>query len=273
MDDKQSIASPTKSFSFGPQKEGNEHEGDGESQVSAGVGSNGSLDRIKEDFNRTPLTRATGYIGKNSEVTWMQRLKERAKFGSPSQGAKENETNGLSSAGSKSRTPDGNKSSKAASEGEEIAIHEATYHCDDLTLLPPAQVDAYELPPKQAADMLFQNYLETVHPTFPFIGKTTFASQYQTLYENDNVGPGDNWLAILNLIFAIGAKYSHLIQAEWRGDERDHLVYFTRARVLAMNGESLFSHPDLQQVQVAALMSFYLLATNQINRQVPCLKP
>lgn len=250
-------------------------DGDGESLVSAGVGSNGSLDHIKEDFNRSPLTRATGYIGKNSEVIWMQRLKEQARSHSPNQGPKDHETDGIdrvSQAGSKSREPDGNKSSKPAPEGEEVAIHEATYHCDDLTLLPPAQVDAYELPPKQAADMLFQNYLETVHPTFPFIGKTTFASQYQTLYENNNVGPGDNWLAILNLIFAIGAKYSHLIQAEWRGDERDHLIYFTRARVLAMNGDSLFSHPDLQQVQVAALTSFYLLATNQINRQVSRLK-
>ncbi|KAA6409416.1 MAG: hypothetical protein FRX48_06969 [Lasallia pustulata] len=244
-EEKRSIASPTKSFFFGPPKEENEQEGDGESQVSAGIGSNGSLDRIKEDFNRTPLTRATGYIGKNSEVTWMQRLKEQAKGDPPNQGPKD---------------PDTEEPAPA------VAIHEATYHCDDLMLLSSDEVDAYELPPKRAADMLFQNYLETVHATFPFIGKTTFASQYQTLYENNNIRPGANWLAILNLIFAIGAKYSHLIQTEWRGDERDHLIYFTRARVLAMNGESLFSHPDLQQVQVAALMSFYLMATNQINR-------
>ena len=257
-----------KSFFFGPQKDENEHEGDGESQVSAGIGSNGSLDRIKEDFNRTPMTRATGYIGKNSEITWMQRLKEQAKSGSPNPEPRGHETDGVSQAGSTPRAPDGNKYTSPSIEGEAVAIHEATYHCDDLTLLSPDRVDAYELPPKQAADMLFQNYLETVQTTLPFIGKTTFASQYQTLYVNDNVRPGDNWLAILNLVFAIGAKYSHLIQAEWRGDERDHLVYFTRARVLAMNGDSLFSHADLQQVQVAALMSFYLLATNQINRQV-----
>lgn len=202
----------------------------------------------------------------------MQRLKEQARSGSPNQGPTHHETDGIdgidgvSQAGSKPRELDGNKASKPAPKGEEVPIHEGTYHCDDFTLLPLAQVDAYELPPKQAADMLFESYLETVHPTFPFIGKMTFTSQYQTLYENNRVGPGDNWLAILNLIFAIGAKYSHLIQAEWRGDERDHLIYFTRARVLAIDGDSLFSHPDLQQVQVAALASFYLLATNQINR-------
>ena len=271
-DDKRSMhTSPMKSFSFGPPKESGEQ--DGASDVSAGIGSNGSLDRIKEDFDSTPLTRATGYIGKNSEVTWMQRLKEQAKVGPPDRGWGSLEPDGTSQGGSMSRAQDRNKNSPPAPEGKEVPIHEATYHCDDLMLLSPDQVEPYELPPKQAADMLFHNYLETVHSTLPIIAKATFASQYQTLYQNDHVRPGDSWLAVLNLIFAIGAKYSHLIQAEWRGDERDHLVYFTRARILGMNGDSIFRHPDLQQVQVAALMAFYLLATDQINRYVSYLIP
>jgi hypothetical protein len=33
----------------------------------------------------------------------------------------------------------------------------------------------------------------------------------------------------MNLLFAIGAKCSHLIGAQCRGDERDHLVYMARA--------------------------------------------
>jgi hypothetical protein len=33
-----------------------------------------------------------------------------------------------------------------------------------------------------------------------------------------------------------------------------------------MNGEILFSHPDLQQVQVEGLIAFYLAASDQINR-------
>lgn len=33
-----------------------------------------------------------------------------------------------------------------------------------------------------------------------------------------------------------------------------------------MNGDVLFSHPDLQQVQVEGLIAFYLLASDQINR-------
>lgn len=61
----------------------------------------------------------------------------------------------------------------------------------------------------------------------------------------------DKWRAHMNLLFAIGAKYYHLIGAEWRGDERDHLVYMTRAMhllglkdiVMAISG------PDLELVQ------------------------
>jgi hypothetical protein len=78
--------------------------------------------------------------------------------------------------------------------------------------------------------------------------------------------PGRKWLAIVNLIFAISARYSHVVRAEWRGDDRDHLIYFSRARLLSLDGETLFQHADLQQIQVTALMALYLLCTNQINR-------
>ena len=146
-------------------------------------------------------------------------------------------------------------------------INEASYHCDDLTLTPPGIIDPFEVPSQAAANMLFQSYLETVHPAFPIIGKNTFVNQYRAFQlTQDRTKINHNWLAILNLIFAIAAKYSHLIQAEWRGDEMDHLVYFTRARILGFNADAILSHAELQRVQVAGLMSFYLLATNQINR-------
>lgn len=38
------------------------------------IGSLEAIDRVEEDLNRNENARATGYMGKNSEVTWMQRL-------------------------------------------------------------------------------------------------------------------------------------------------------------------------------------------------------
>lgn len=265
------VASAVSTYAY-PAEAGGEP--DGETQVSAGVGSTGSLDRINEDFNRNATTRATGFIGKNSEISWLQSLKKQTEY-VPSgcdgdEGHAQRSAVDLSSTTSYAEhaaTWTGGSSSQAVPNGDSVALSESTYHCDDLTVLIPGQVELYELPPKQTADALFQNYLDTVHPSFPIIGKITFAAQYRTFFESDKT-PGNNWLAILNLIFAIGAKYSHLVQAEWRGDERDHLLYFTRARMLAMNSDTILGHPDLQQVQVAGLMAFYLLSINQINRYV-----
>lgn len=248
-------------------------EPEGETQVSAGVGSTGSLDRIDEDFNRTENTRATGYLGKNSEISWLRSLKnqtEDIKFEDGADKQYRHQTpNGQSGTpfGERSTTWDSVGKEESTGNKDGVTLSESTYHCDDITVLLPVQVEVYELPPKQTAEALFQIYLDTVHPSFPIIGKTTFSEQFRALFDR-NKTPGNKWLAILNLIFAIGARHSHLIQAEWRGDERDHLLYFTRARLLAMNSDSILSHPDLQQVQVTGLMAFYLLAINQINRSV-----
>jgi hypothetical protein len=246
-------------------------EPEGETLVSAGVGSTGSLDRIDEDFNLNEDTRATGYLGKNSEISWLRSLKSEA--GNIRLGGDANEQYGHQNPGEQSTTAFGVPTATWTGAGEEepiandhgVTLSDSTYHCDDVTVLVPGQVDLYELPPKQTAEALFRTYLDTVHPAFAIIGKTTFSAQFRNFFESDKK-PGNNWLAILNMIFAIGAKYSHLIQADWRGDERDHLLYFTRARLLAMNSDTILSHPDLQQVQVVGLMAFYLLAINQINR-------
>ena len=240
----------------------------GESYVNARVGSTASLDRINEDYNRSAASRATGFMGKSAEVTWMQRLKKRQERLGSESGENEDQPTG-----------DGGTTSQHFANGlqhlnsgfykkggSSPRVSESTYHCDDLTVLIPDQVDPFEIPPRHTATALFQNYLDTVHPAFPIIGKVTFTNQFNTFLDNDKVNTGHNWLAILNLIFAITAKYSHLVQAEWRGDERDHLIYFTRARILGFNGETILSHAELQRVQITGLMAFYLMASNQINR-------
>ena len=105
-----------------------------------------------------------------------------------------------------------------------------------------------------------------VHPGFPIIGSVNLTAQFSKFVTGQVQRPLEKWLAIINVIFAIGARYSRLIQAEWKGDERDHLIYFTRARLLSINTETLFEHPDLQSVQTLGLMSFYFLSTGQMNR-------
>ena len=59
-----------------------------ESEVSGARGSTGALDVVEEDFTANERARATGYIGKNSEISWIQRLQcaRRAQSSSSSDG-------------------------------------------------------------------------------------------------------------------------------------------------------------------------------------------
>jgi hypothetical protein len=211
-----------------------------------------------EDFAANEKTRSTGFMGKNSEITWMQRLDRENKFGSSS---------------SADLAPDAvqgfhsdeyNKLMASSAEIEAITVSQASYHLDDFPMPSLDAVDAYELPTSDTANRLFETYMSRVHPTFPILGKSTFTTQFRRFMAGEM--PGAKWLAIINLIFAISARYSHVVRADWRGDDRDHLVYFSRARLLSLNGDTIFQHADLQQIQVTAMMALYLLCTNQVNR-------
>ncbi|RAO64809.1 uncharacterized protein BHQ10_000821 [Talaromyces amestolkiae] len=211
------------------------------------IGSLEAIDRVEEDLNRGENVRATGFIGKNSEISWMQRVQresvQRAR-GEPGMYEGEPQTR----------------------QYEDFAINSVSYHLDDLDINVSGPIDKYKMPSREQADRLFEDYLTTVHPFYPIISRPLFSSQFKYFFEN-SARPGDRWLAILNMIFAIAAKHSHLVQASWKSnDTQDHLIYFTRARYLSMTDDDLFSHPDLQQVQVEGLMAFYLLSTDQINR-------
>ena len=217
------------------------------------MGSTESLDRINEDFDSTPATRATGFHGKNSDITWLQRLNTT--------------TSPTDSDDEYAQYSDNNEQTSLASHSQHLGrnpISQSSYHCDDMDITIPEEVERYAVPPPVTVDKLINVYMDTVHPSFPIISKTAFSEQYHQFARGEDVRP--NWLAILNLIFAIGAKHSHLVQAEWRGDVNDHLVYFTRARLLGFDGDNILGHADLQRVQITALMTFYLMAINQINR-------
>ncbi|KAJ5155438.1 hypothetical protein N7492_008241 [Penicillium capsulatum] len=236
----------SQSHSATPQDDNPENQEADEPSTPSSIGSLEAIDRVEEDLNRTENSRATGYMGKNSEITWMQRLQREA----------EHRSQGL---------PGSLEPGQSKRQDDDLTLHAVNYHLDDLDISVPGPVETYAMPSRQLADRLFDDYLKTVQPFFPIINRPLFTAQYRTFYEK-HAQPGDKWLAILNLIFAISAKHAHLVNAPWKGDHGDHLLYLTRARILSMNGDVLFSHPDLQQVQVEGLIAFYLLASDQINR-------
>ncbi|RLL97100.1 hypothetical protein CFD26_103501 [Aspergillus turcosus] len=222
------------------------------------VGPNEVIDHTKEDFNRDETARATGYMGRSSVIAWLQILSKEVNQECESWPPNSSDTcddNGVPSPSLTPR-PDGQSDPLVAS---------SNFYLDDLDLPAIEPLDASDVPSRDTATKLLNAYLHSVHPSFPIIGISTFVSQFQVFFNQPPVKPGKKWLAILNLIFAIGAKYAHITNAEWKGGEDDDLIYFSKARSLSLEDE-LLHHPDLQQLQVEGLASLYLLASGHINR-------
>lgn len=244
---------------------------DGESLVTAEIGSTGSLDHIRQEPNRSGSTYSTGYMGKNSEFAWIQRVAQQlAREASveptrrliPPGSGSHSETSGASINGC-------NGDSAPLLNDDDYRFETPTYHLDDVSVsIAGGQIDPFFLPPKETADELLNAFFTTVYPTFPIVLKKLFMEQYDAFFRYFSPpARSRRWLAMLNLMFAIGSMYGRLTNADWKEEsEIEHLKYFTRARVLNLDEASILEVPDLQQVQVVGLAAIYLVASNQTNR-------
>jgi hypothetical protein len=141
-----------------------------------------------------------------------------------------------------------------------------SYFLDDQKLPPSNSVDAYKLPPKNLADWILHSYFKSVHPLFPIVRTDLFLEQYKSIWGvNGSSRPGQKWLAIFNMILAIGCRRLQFLQ-EKVPTGASHEVFFSRARSLSVNENMTFEHADLQQVQVEALVTLYFMVSMQINR-------
>ena len=115
---------------------------------SSSIGSLEAVDRVEEDFNRAENSRATGFMGKSSEVTWMQCLRKEAEYlfqGLP-----------WSLEPGQSNQQDG-----------DVALYSVNYHLDDIEVSVPGPVETYGTPPRENADQLFQIYLQLCTSSSP----------------------------------------------------------------------------------------------------------
>ncbi|EKG09496.1 hypothetical protein MPH_13456 [Macrophomina phaseolina MS6] len=244
-----------------------------EADVSADVGSEESVDLTAEDFNRNAESKATGFIGKHSETAWAQRLAHiQAEGAERAEGVEGHRGHIAHGEASMSEEAGANriaakKSRHASGNSWDDAILDYAYHLDDPNTLMLGHVERDELSPAELPNMLVRCYMDNVHDFFPILIKPEFSDQFgRFIYSGTPKKAPAIWRAILNLVFAIGAGYSHLIGAPWRGDDRDHLVYHTRALQLSPIDETTVALSDLQRVQVIGLVSFYYLTIGHVSR-------
>ncbi|KAG9186065.1 hypothetical protein G6011_02621 [Alternaria panax] len=247
------------------------HGDHGEAFVTASVGSNEDLDFLDENIMRSQQARETGYMGQNSEVQWLRSVQRQAERGNSDPYGQRYGPPGSSQVATNERSEALHERRPNGRPGSMQHITDATFYLDGDDIEIEIAVDPYEMPSPDVAQKLFDCYMETVHGTFPLM-PATFEDQFRRYIQSARYGRPydvpDRWRATMNLLFAIGAKYSHLIGAEWRGDERDHLVYMTRAvQLLGLRDTlSFLSAPSLDKVQATGTLAFYFLVIGHVSR-------
>lgn len=219
--------------------------GDGNDSDGSGAGSMGPTDLIdNDDFLQQRSALAPAFVGQSSETKWVEKLNKELL---PKQGAKMSQP-------------------QIKSEGPSQKSH--PYAEDMDTAVVGYQIDPFSLPFKSTADCLVNAYFSTIHTSFPVLHKVDFMNQYDQLYSTMDPEGFEHrkFIAKLQLVFAIAAVHAHLIQAHWAGDARDHMLYFSQARVLAVDTGIFNDECYLSQVQIFGLGGMYLLVTNQLNR-------
>jgi hypothetical protein len=213
------------------------------------------LDLLGEDLQRDERARATGFVGKTSEVQWLRSVMLQLERRPSDSGLPFGERPGSSTSGIVSIDQ----------------VSSFSFYMDSEPVDLDFYGDVYELPSPDMAERLLSCYEVTVHGSFPILPKRAldgFRQYFEAVGNRPTSRLNPKWQAILNLVFALGAKYSHLVQAPWQAGERDHLIYHAKARLLGMTEMHLTSHPDVPQIQVAGLLAFYYLSIGQVSRYV-----
>ncbi|KAL4984856.1 fungal-specific transcription factor domain-containing protein [Aspergillus falconensis] len=208
------------------------------SLIPARISGKGST--LTEDPNRDEASRATGYIGSASEIAWLQEL-----------GGK---VNRLTMQVDQHCSPNIDDSAAAMN-----------YHLDHIQISQTVPADPRSLPPKPWATTLLRIFFDSVHPSFPVVNKSLFIIQFEQAFTSSAAQAPRKWLAVLNLVLALGSRYYQELEPD-SGRDVDDRVFLSRALALATTPGLCTSYAGLHQVQIELLLAIYYLATGQVNQ-------
>ncbi|CAN9241289.1 unnamed protein product [Alternaria alternata] len=231
----------------------------GATDISGSLNSDDGSQLLDEDLLRNSESRATGFVGQNSEIQWLRDLKtqigSRASEGWERPYGSLYKLQGSNKEAVVQREDALHTQQQSPKVGNISRVSDSTFYLDSDDLDVDIMVDPYELPSPETAEKLFDCYMRTIHDSFPIVSDV-FEDQFRrynnSAKRNRIYQVPEHWQATLNLVLAIGAQYAHLIQAEWRADERDHLIYMTRAiRILRLDKVATsLRAPSLPIIQV-----------------------
>ena len=152
-----------------------------------------------------------------------------------------------------------------------ILLQGCTYFTDDVDLgdipIVTQAIDALELPLKSTADALITTFFSTVHPIYPLLSEEYFVSQYHAYLQTREMPSGGYvWLAILNVVFAIGALHELCTQSPCGHLADDHATFWARSQALNQRSSLPLNVPTIERIQLTALAGIYFIFRFQINR-------
>lgn len=193
----------------------------------------------------------TGHIGQMSEMSWMQCVREHL-------------FDHLRVADSHQILLQDNLPS--------LQAFDLTYFMDDENLLSINEdhVVAEQLPAAEVALMLSEAYFHAMQGAFQFIQREEFLSQLDSLLTRTE---HTSWaqrrtLSLVNVVWAVGAKWLQITQLRGQDSVDDHLTYYARARALGLDHRIMFEHPNVEMTQAIGILGFYLLINGSIQRSV-----
>lgn len=192
-----------------------------EALVVASAGCYEDLDFLEEGLLHNREISGTGYVGRESPVHWLQSLQERL---SKSETGRSRVPAGSGEVtGEDSEEPPNAFAERRKTISRSENFTKSYYYLDSIDI--DVEVgDPHVVPSVETAQRLFGYYREVVHNPFRILGDA-FVSQLRTFYfviQSGGMLPVcAKWKACLNLVFAIGARYSHLIGDEWQADDHE----------------------------------------------------
>lgn len=153
-------------------------------------------------------------------------------------------------------------------EESEVA-NDSTFYLDGEVLEVDFSVVGIELPSHEHAQVLISSYMRMAQTSFPIVPQKWFEAEVERYFAdvqaNRTTNRSPNWLTMLNLVFAVGAKFAYLI-GDSRVDEHDHARYFSRAHLLHLHVAALAQHSDIFTVRNTAILALYFFCKGHINR-------
>jgi hypothetical protein len=130
--------------------------------------------------------------------------------------------------------------------------------------------DPYTLPSTAIAEQLVASYISTVHASFPVLDcvrlQRQVYQQFTTSQTKTTPSAGRKQQAILNLVFAVGAKHLYIADTSLQIGQNDHVIYQLKAQALGLTPHITAEHADILHIRGLGLLSFYLLSIGQIDR-------